>query len=152
MRAYSILGQIVRPFRALAFYCYNKLIHRQRPRVIVRNEFGELLLIRDWSGPLAWSLPGGGAERKEAPQEAARRELQEETGIEVLREALHYVTTLRTEGYEAPIYAVTVAKSQLPSRAHNPLEITHIGWFAPDFIPKISPLTHQALDILADQS
>jgi ADP-ribose pyrophosphatase YjhB (NUDIX family) len=44
----------------------------------------KVLLVKRARAPFAglWSLPGGKREGKEAPSEAARRELKEETGIE----------------------------------------------------------------------
>ena len=44
-----------------------------------------VLLVKRGHLPFAgiWSLPGGKAEGRETPKEAARRELKEETGIEV---------------------------------------------------------------------
>lgn len=43
---------------------------------------GEMLLIRREDDGL-WDVPGGGSESGEAPQETARRELAEETGLSV---------------------------------------------------------------------
>lgn len=50
---------------------------------ILRNAAGHILLIRKTRGPYtgAWDLPGGRIEWGESPETAARRELQEETGI-----------------------------------------------------------------------
>ncbi|MGZ8415669.1 MAG: NUDIX domain-containing protein, partial [Methyloceanibacter sp.] len=44
----------------------------------------KVLLVKRARPPFAglWSLPGGKTEGQEAPREAARRELKEETGIE----------------------------------------------------------------------
>ena len=64
---------------------------RKRPssRLLVLNEREEVLLFRFQhdEGPLAgevfWSTPGGGVETGENHEEAARRELLEEVGLQV---------------------------------------------------------------------
>ena len=54
---------------------------------IIFDEQGGVLLChrRDMD---AWNLPGGGVERGELPTEAVLREVQEETGLEVVIERL----------------------------------------------------------------
>jgi 8-oxo-dGTP pyrophosphatase MutT (NUDIX family) len=101
----------------------------------VYNELGQVLLVRGWVGSQQWELPGGAVEKGEAPQQAAGRELFEETGIVVSMDVLVYVTTLYGR-YEAPIYAVTITKQQLPSRLYNPREITAVRWCDPEVLPE----------------
>jgi 8-oxo-dGTP pyrophosphatase MutT (NUDIX family) len=54
-----------------------------RVRILCRNEDGEILLLK-WRDPIDghvfWEPPGGGIEPGEEPEEAAVRELYEETG------------------------------------------------------------------------
>jgi 8-oxo-dGTP pyrophosphatase MutT (NUDIX family) len=57
--------------------------------VVVRDPVGRLLLVRDRESG-EWSLPAGAVEPSESPNEAARRELLEETGLEC--DSLEFVT------------------------------------------------------------
>lgn len=70
----------------------------------------KVLLVKRGHAPFAglWSLPGGKTEAHEAPREAARRELKEETGIEADVEGI--VDTVKVTGEEgSPVaYRLTV--------------------------------------------
>jgi ADP-ribose pyrophosphatase len=57
--------------------------HAQAVAVIVRPRPGEMLLVRQYRHPLArdnWEVVAGGMNDGESPEEAAARELREETG------------------------------------------------------------------------
>ncbi|WP_309160358.1 NUDIX domain-containing protein [Pelagibacterium sp. H642] len=96
---------------------------------------GKVLLVRH--GYVAgWQLPGGGVDPGESAEEAARREVFEETGF-----AIDGPMTLQGL-YHATIYtdrdhvAVFVARAAHESRPFVPnKEIAEIGWFAFDDLP-----------------
>ena len=66
---------------AKAIALYNRAVqpHVYGASVIVRA--GDRIQIVHSTYQRSWSLPGGRVKRGEAPEEAARRELAEETGI-----------------------------------------------------------------------
>jgi ADP-ribose pyrophosphatase YjhB (NUDIX family) len=50
---------------------------------VVRNQAGELLVVKPIFPPRRWSLPGGKVGKRETPQAAVVREVREETGLDV---------------------------------------------------------------------
>jgi 8-oxo-dGTP pyrophosphatase MutT (NUDIX family) len=65
--------------------------------VLFRNEDGEILLVDPRYKP-DWDLPGGMAEANEPPLHAARREVQEELGLELVASRLLVVDWVAPHG------------------------------------------------------
>lgn len=97
---------------------------------MIRNEKGEILLLEHYIRPLsAWGLPGGFLERGEQPEEGIRREIREETGLEL--DDLRMVEA-RTIG--SHLEMVFAAKASGTVRLDTS-EIKDFGWFRPDKVP-----------------
>ncbi len=95
---------------------------------------GRLLLVRRGHAPFAgsWSLPSGRAEPGESARQAARREVAEETGLDVVVEDLlgvvyreHLPAGVR---YEILDFRCTVVAGT--PRAGD--DADDLGWFSPD--------------------
>jgi 8-oxo-dGTP pyrophosphatase MutT (NUDIX family) len=57
---------------------------RRAARVLLLDEYRRVLLVRfAYRGESWWAAPGGGLEDHESHEEAARREVAEETGFEL---------------------------------------------------------------------
>ena len=99
-----------------------------------RDQPGEILLVRH-DGVDLWVLPGGEIDPGESLLGAARRELEEEAGIEARYDGLAMVTRLRihTMGYWTqgvlPIFAAR-AVSDEPEITDPDEEISDARWFS----------------------
>lgn len=87
-----MLHLIPRPLHRLALSVAHRLRHYWRGfrgvtgegvSIIGRDLDGQILLVRHSYGPQGWYFPGGGIGRNEAPEDAARRELREETACAI---------------------------------------------------------------------
>jgi 8-oxo-dGTP diphosphatase len=104
-------------------------------KVVVRNDLGEVLLVLREDMRL-WVLPGGGREAGESYEQAAVREVREETGYGVKLERLvgvYWRPQMPRGGDVQRLYAGRVACGD-PS-AHD-RESLDVRWFAPEAFPR----------------
>jgi ADP-ribose pyrophosphatase YjhB (NUDIX family) len=97
---------------------------------VVRSARGVLLARR--RELFGWELPGGEPRPGEAPEDALRREILEETGLEVAVEGL--VGEYERTGFRphrARVYRCTAP----PAEPRASREAPQVAWFAPDALP-----------------
>ncbi|HEU5014889.1 MAG TPA: NUDIX hydrolase [Roseiflexaceae bacterium] len=91
-----------------------------------------------------WCLPAGFEDADESPEEAARREAQEETGLDATLNGLlgvyHYTDDPRGAGILL-IYRAQIAPDAEPIAGDD---AQAAAFFAPDALPAISHHTHRA--------
>ncbi len=97
---------------------------------VITNERGEVLLLNHVLRPVSgWGLPGGFLDAGEQPEAAFRRELREETGIE-LSDVTHVLTRTLHRHIEIIFAAKTIGEPVVKSR-----EIIELGWFDLENMP-----------------
>lgn len=107
---------------------------------VVRNEAGEVLVLDHVLRPASgWGLPGGFMKHFEQPLEALRREIREETGLELSNIEIYRIRTLKRH-IEVIFTANSSGGGTIGSR-----EITAIRWFPPDDLPPEMNIDQQFL-------
>ena len=107
---------------------------------LVTNERGEVLLLNHVLRPKSgWGLPGGFIGRAEQPAAAIKRELFEETGIELQNVVFYRIRTLKRH-IEIIYLATALGDAEVKSR-----EIIELGWFEVENIPPEMSLDQQFL-------
>ena len=119
-----------------------------RPTVDVVIEVdGGIVLIRRRHPPEGWAIPGGFIDVGESAEQAARREMQEETSLDVELVALLGVySDPRRDPRGHTISAVYVGRAQGQPRAAD--DAADVGTFTEKNLPQ--PLAFDHAKILAD--
>jgi ADP-ribose pyrophosphatase YjhB (NUDIX family) len=114
----------------------------------------EVLLVRRGKPPRlgAWSLPGGAQHLGEGAQEAARRELREETGIEVgpllLADVIDAVTKDEAGRVRFHYTIVDFAGHWLAGEARAGDDVSEVAWAPPGALSAYD-LTSEAVAVIA---
>ena len=111
------------------------------------EELPQVLLIRHKNGG-HWGFPKGHVEDRETEEETARREIWEETGLEVEPEGLIGVYTDYYDEYPGGdkaqailfFFALKVVGGTL---SEGDSEILELKWFAPEHIPPLVNCQHE---------
>jgi ADP-ribose pyrophosphatase YjhB (NUDIX family) len=116
------------------------------------DERGRVLLARRATEPLKgyWDLPGGFLEEGEHPLEAIRRELREETSLEV--EPLDFIGVWMDRypygtqtGSTLNLYWTARVLGGSPEPADD---VSEVAWFAPDELPREDEFAFHIADVL----
>jgi len=98
---------------------------------VITNEKNEILLLNHVLRPYSsWGLPGGFINHGEQPEDGIRREIREETGIELESVRLFRVRIVTTH-IEILFAAKGVGIPEIKSG-----EITGLGWFTLETLPE----------------
>jgi ADP-ribose pyrophosphatase YjhB (NUDIX family) len=119
-----------------------------RATVDVIIEVGDrIVLIRRRNPPLGWAIPGGFVDHRERAEEAARREMREETGLDVtLTDLLGVYSDPARDPRGHTISTVYVGRAEGIPRADD--DAAAVGIFAEGDLP--SPIAFDHARILAD--
>lgn len=101
---------------------------------VVVDERGRVLLLNHtFRRGNGWGVPGGFLTKNEQPENAVRRELREEIGLEVDRVELAFVRAIYRPRQIEIIYR---CRARCPDEAlARSIEIKGLAWFAPEELP-----------------
>lgn len=146
---YVFIGKLIAILGYPLFLIYFRLYPTRRVRVLVVDDKNRLVLLRGWLGFQKWTLPGGGCKSGESNQEAAARELFEETGIKISPNKLKLLEECKDPdlGHPAPLLLAKISHIPMsPPKGRAALEIIERTWWSQHSLPKRrSPLVDRAL-------
>ena len=144
---------VIKFFRPLLIVMMQSWWFITRPKtygaqVIVRCD-DKILLVKTTYG-YAYSLPGGGIKKNEAPDEAAKRETFEEVGI-VLDKLLPLPSFITYKEYkEDTVYPFYSTVTSLDFKL-DALEIDLAEWHPITKLPKLGTVTQKSIDLYLTQ-
>jgi ADP-ribose pyrophosphatase YjhB (NUDIX family) len=106
----------------------------------------QILLVRRGMEPMRgyWAMPAGFMEYDEDPKAAARREVLEETGLDVQIDRLLDVFHTPSDGGLANI-VITYAASIIGGTMQAQDDADDIGWFSKNTVPAVAFLPSQTI-------
>ncbi len=113
---------------------------------IVANN-GEILLVyrNIMPGKYQWALPGGFIETGESPEEAARRELMEETGLKANNPVLIDVIHQESKFYKTSILIIGYYFQDYEGEARPGDDAKELSFFPLDSLPELAFESHTEL-------
>lgn len=112
---------------------------------IIDPNANQILLCRTWISSQVWNLVGGGIKRNEDKFEAARREVKEETGLDVDVAELEYIAEVNESefmaNFSSHIFMLHIAKKKV---AKPRFELIDLQWHKLDKLPK--PYNNQTIN------
>jgi 8-oxo-dGTP diphosphatase len=113
---------------------------------IITNDEGEVLLVKHtYRGNKPWDLPGGGLKPRESIETCLRRELREETGLQIIVDR-HLYTGVRTDRRHIEVvYACHLSPGTTLSDFRPSAEVAEARYFPVDSLPPGMYMVHRML-------
>jgi len=105
-----------------------------------------ILLVRHTYQPESWTFPGGGVKRGENKEDALRREIKEEVGIN-LRKITYAGEFKNKQDFKNDTLSVYYASIDNPNIICDQLEIIEGHWFSLANMPRIPPNAQKIFNI-----
>lgn len=121
-----------RSFRRLSVRLTQARFMATAGAVILDQQGRVLLLHHRFRAGSGWGIPGGFIEKGEQPEEALRRELREEIGLELELAELAFVRTLKRP---TQIEMIFRCRTRGPTPQPQSMEIKRAAWFTLDELP-----------------
>jgi len=137
----GIWRRVPRVFRRMAMRATNARFTVTAAAIVVDKQGKVLLLKHRFRPGTGWGIPGGFIEAGEQPDEAVRRELREEVGLE-----LAGVEVVTTRAFHKPRQIEIVFRCR-PKGDASPqsIEIRRASWFSIDSLPEGLPVDQRGL-------
>jgi ADP-ribose pyrophosphatase YjhB (NUDIX family) len=102
---------------------------------VIEDEGGRVLLLHHvFRRGDGWGIPGGFLKRGEQPEDAIRRELREEVGMELERVELVFVRAIASGRQIEIIFRARAPAESIPEERKS-AEVDKAGWFGRDSLP-----------------
>lgn len=135
------------PFR-LQYFITGIVRPRYRVAVsaIIFDDHGSILLCEHtYRKYHPWGVPGGGLEYREGPEDGVRREVKEETGLDVKVERLLYAESAPNTPHISLIYLCKIVGGIFQPN----YEISQTRFFSLDALPKLLPTEQELIERVA---
>jgi 8-oxo-dGTP pyrophosphatase MutT (NUDIX family) len=123
---YIYAGRLAWPIQLPLMRLFIKRTHRV---YVVIYDGNEVLLTKNWLGDNRYALPGGGVAGSESNEEALKRELEEEIGVDLDVTKIKHAASGKWQthglGFDYDIYT---HNSRITSGRIRRLEIVEVAW------------------------
>ena len=108
---------------------------------IIKNEDNKILMLDRAYFPFGWACPAGHVDKNEDPEQALKREIKEETNLDIktykllIHEFVEWNKCIKgVKGHDWYVYEIGEWQGKIKQ---NKREVKEINWFSPDEIKKL---------------